>query len=188
MAYDFDFNCHRCVLQYNYSRGNAGGFLLIMPTATQSVVRYNVSENDRDHVLFLVGNLNEENLIHNNTFYIEKDAAYIIPRARIRNNLFMAAGTASWEEREPGGGEFLANGYAGNWRQLPNDAAKVVADPLLADPGAGGPNAENLGAYRPRPGSPCIGRGVPVQGHAGRDILDRPVPTDSPPDIGACQH
>ena len=30
MSYDFDFNCTGCILQYNFSRNNAGGFLLIM--------------------------------------------------------------------------------------------------------------------------------------------------------------
>ncbi len=59
MAYDFDFNCNGNILQYNLSCNNDGGFLLIMNTATNNEARYNISVNDRDHVLFCVGSASE---------------------------------------------------------------------------------------------------------------------------------
>ncbi len=69
-AYDFDFDCRNCVLQYNYSRNN-NGFLLIMYNTYGNIVRYNISENDQSHLIQLQGNIEDGNLIHNNVFYVD---------------------------------------------------------------------------------------------------------------------
>ena len=55
-AYDCDFNCRNTIVQYNYSSGNHGGFVLFCddPSATyvnnigvlEAKVRYNISIND----------------------------------------------------------------------------------------------------------------------------------------------
>ena len=69
-AYDFDFNCVRCVAQYNYSKNNAG-FMLIMNRTFQNVTRYNISENDQTHLVQLHGDISEGNIFYNNVFYID---------------------------------------------------------------------------------------------------------------------
>src|SRR4051794_4419248 len=52
MAYDVDWGNHNTTIQYNYSRNNSGGFLMMMPATGSippsdgTVVRYNVSEDD----------------------------------------------------------------------------------------------------------------------------------------------
>ena len=69
-AYDFDFNCIRCIAQYNYSKNNAG-FMLIMNRTFENVTRYNISQNDQTHLIQMHGDVNERNLFYNNVFYID---------------------------------------------------------------------------------------------------------------------
>lgn len=69
-AFDFDFNCIRCIAQYNYSENN-GGFLLIMSRTFENIARYNVSVNDQTHLVQMQCANVERNLIYNNVFYID---------------------------------------------------------------------------------------------------------------------
>lgn len=186
MAFDFDFNCKGCILQYNVSRDNFGGFLLIMQSARDNIARYNLSINDRDHLLYLVGKPEENNLVHNNTFHVREGNGYIIPRARIWNNIFLISGSATMEERD-GGGEFRNNAYHGNWRKIPADPSPVAADPLLVSPASASDLAGTFRNYSLRAESPCRGRGIVIPNHGNRDLTGSPVPSHSPPDLGALQ-
>lgn len=186
MAFDFDFNCKNCLLQYNVSRANAGGFLLIMQSARENIARYNLSIDDRDHLLYLVGRLEENNLVHNNTFHLRQGDSYIIPRARIWNNIFHVTGSATLEERE-GGGEFRNNACHGHWKKLPADPSPVKADPLFANPTPGTDLTSTIRNYTLRSGSPCHARGVVIPNHGGRDLAGNTVPDPTPPDLGALQ-
>jgi hypothetical protein len=196
MAYDFDYNCDGCILQYNYSRNNAGGFLLLMNTAVDNIIRYNISENDRTHILFLIGAVEENNRIYNNTFYVDSDTTCIIPRAHIENNIFMATGTGKIEIRNwshpkytpwsPELGVMRNNCYAGNC-SYPFDSLQIAADPLFANPGNGGGNVENLACYAISADSPCRKKGLVFPSNGAQDILGNPIPPDTPPDIGAIQ-
>ena len=69
-AYDFDFNCVRCIAQYNYSKNNAG-FLLLMNRTFENITRYNISENDQTHLIQMHCDVSERNIIYNNVFYID---------------------------------------------------------------------------------------------------------------------
>ncbi len=70
-AYDFDFNCVRCIAQYNYSKNNHG-FLLLMYNIYENVARYNISENDKTHLIQMQGSREgDRNLIYNNIFYVD---------------------------------------------------------------------------------------------------------------------
>ena len=69
-AYDFDFECRNCVLQYNYS-ANGHGLLLIMDRTYNNVARYNISQNDQTHLIQIHGNTEDGNIIHNNIFYVD---------------------------------------------------------------------------------------------------------------------
>jgi hypothetical protein len=186
MAFDFDFNCKGCLLQYNYSHDNAGGFLLIMQSARFNIARYNLSIDDRDHLLYLVGKLEEANLVHNNTFHLTKGDCHIIPRARILNNIFSLSGSATLEERD-GGGEFSNNCYHGTWKKLPADPTAVLGDPLYLNPATGCDAAATFKNHTLRPHSPCRARGVVVPENGGRDLKGSKVPTSTPPDLGALQ-
>jgi len=69
-AYDFDFNCVRCIAQYNYSKNNAG-FMLVMNRTFENVIRYNISQNDQTHLIQMHGDVKERNIFYNNIFYID---------------------------------------------------------------------------------------------------------------------
>lgn len=104
-AYDFDFNCKKCILQYNYSAYNLGGWLLIMERTSDNIARYNISQNDEIHLVEMRGPARDGNLIYNNLFYVdhgtlyidyfggkedEKDSVEFVPN--YRNNIFYATG------------------------------------------------------------------------------------------------
>lgn len=185
MAFDFDFNCVGNLVQYNYSCNNSGGFLLIMKTARENIARYNVSENDRDHVLFLTGRLGEDNLVHNNTFYLDSGNAHLIPRAKVWNNIFVAAHDATYRVEDPAEGDFKHNCYHGNWENLPDDSGQVTGNPLFMAAGGGG-NGAHLSSYRLCSGSPCRAAGILIDNNGGRDITGTLLPAGAP-DIGALQ-
>ena len=103
-AYDFDFDCRKCILQYNYSANNHG-FLLIMNRAYENVARYNISQNDQTHLIQIHGNTEDNNLIHNNVFYVdhstvdldyycgmENEKDKIKMGVTFQNNIFYAGG------------------------------------------------------------------------------------------------
>jgi len=106
-AYDFDFYCKRCIAQYNYSQENHG-FILFMYDIFQNVARYNVSENDKTHLVQMQGSLKDDgNVLYNNVFYVDRGTLDIdffrgdypetakdidILGARFHNNIFYATG------------------------------------------------------------------------------------------------
>ena len=110
-AYDFDFYCKRCLAQYNYSKENHG-FLLLMYDIFENVARYNISENDKTHLVQMQGSLkNDNNILYNNVFYVDHgvsdieyfrgdypDKAKNIDDlgAHFYNNIFYAAGQGSF--------------------------------------------------------------------------------------------
>ncbi len=69
-AYDFDFNCVRCVAQYNYINNNSG-FLLLMNRTFGNVTLYNISENDQTHLVQMHCDISDRNILYNNVFYID---------------------------------------------------------------------------------------------------------------------
>lgn len=75
-AYDFDFNCNRCVAQYNYSRNNHG-LMLLMYNISGNITRYNISENDKTHLVQIQGPLSEGNVFYNNVFYLDRNTGDI---------------------------------------------------------------------------------------------------------------
>lgn len=106
-AYDFDFYCKRCIAQYNYSKENHG-FLLLMYDIFENVARYNISENDKTHLVQMQGSLkNDGNILYNNVFYVDHGTLDLdffrgdfaesakdinILGAKFHNNIFYATG------------------------------------------------------------------------------------------------
>ncbi len=210
VAYDFDFNCRDCILQYNYSKNNHG-FLLIMYRTYNNVVRYNISENDKSHLVQMQCDISEGNVLYNNVFYIDygtadldffcgddgtKDKAKL--GANFSNNIFYATGQARFRtvytsgfvlerqfndsiriEKVPGT-LFHHNCYFGPWKNgIPDDAEKLVADPLFIAPGTGGVGLATLSGYKLREGSPCIDSGVQIAMPGNRDFFGNPLPKEA---------
>ena len=210
-AYDFDYNCVRCTLQYNYSKNNAG-FLLLMEGIFENVTRYNISENDQTH-LIQMRDVRNRNIIYNNIFYIDYGTVElefygwsdkIIRGATLINNIFYASGQSHFvtayttggaldrtydeETKVPTGspdGFFYNNLYFGPWKNgIPDDPKKIVADPLFVAPGTGGNGLSTLCGYMLREGSPAINVGIFIPNNGGRDFFGNPV-EDGKPDLGA---
>ena len=214
-AYDFDFNCKRCIAQYNYSKNNFG-FMLLMYNIFENVTRYNISENDHTHLVQMQGPIEgDKSLVYNNVFYIDygmADIDYYLTRepeelgAKFYNNIFYAAGQGRFrnvftsgdtavrkydEELKaniPAGSVFLHNCYFGPWKNgLPDDPEALVADPKFVAPGTGGQGLATLGGYMLQADSPCINTGMYVPNNGGRDFFGQPV-NDGHPDYGAFEY
>ncbi|MGI5846650.1 MAG: right-handed parallel beta-helix repeat-containing protein [Candidatus Cryptobacteroides sp.] len=212
-AYDFDFNCKRCIAQYNYSKNNHG-LMLLMYNIFENVTRYNISENDRTHLVQMQGSrLKDGNLIYNNVFYVDYGMAdldffrgtYEVDElgAYFYNNIFYATGqgrfrtvytrgdTAVREYDEetrpnlPSGSIFLHNCYFGPWKNgIPDDPEALVADPKFVAPGTGGIGLASLAGYMLQPDSPCINTGMYVPNAGARDFFGNLL-EDGHPDFGA---
>ena len=214
-AYDFDFNCKRCIAQYNYSQNNYG-FMLLMYNIFENVTRYNISENDHTHLVQMQGPIEgDRSLVYNNVFYIDygmADIDYFLTRkpeelgAKFYNNIFYAAGQGRFrsvytsgdtavrkydEEMKadlPAGSVFLHNCYFGPWKNgIPDDPEALVTDPKFVAPGTGGKGLATLGGYALRPDSPCINTGMYVPNNGGRDFFGQPV-SDGRPDFGVFEY
>jgi hypothetical protein len=187
MAYDFDYNCDSCLLQYNYSCNNAGGFLLIMNTATNNIARFNISLNDRSHFLYCVGRREENNQIYNNSFSSSIGKSYIVPNAYFTNNIFQFTDSASVYVENPAAGSFSHNCYAGNWTSCPPDDHAVSSDPLFVTPPARLNNTYQPSAFRLRASSPCIAQGKYIEHNGDKDFLGHALASHTL-DIGAVRH
>jgi hypothetical protein len=226
MAYDFDHGCKECILQYNYSAYNRGGFLLFMDDAFRCVARYNISQNDQTHLIDIWNcNIANQNMIHNNVFYVDHGTVdieyyyYLSGEEKqekselgvnLRNNIFYSTGQGRFRtvysyDEFPGdvnraatrkydasvklpppvhGTRFYRNCYFGPWLNgLPDDPEKLVADPLLVEPGGGGIGLSSLDGYKLKPGSPCIDAGVSIEMNSQRDFYGNPV-NDGSIDMG----
>lgn len=159
-AYDFDFNCNRCVAQYNYSRNNHG-LMLLMYNISGNITRYNISQNDKTHLVQVQGPLSEGNVFYNNVFYLDRNTGDIDffcgndnekrPEnlgAVFYNNIFYATGqgrfrtvyshgpteSRKYEEnirpKLPSGTLFRRNCYFGPWKNGIPDDPEA----LCADP------------------------------------------------------
>ena len=159
-AYDFDFNCVRCVAQYNYSKNNHG-FMLLMYDIFGNVSRYNISENDRTHLIQMQGSLSKDrNIFYNNVFYVDYGTSdldfFITGRqegvddigAFFVNNIFYATGQGRFRSvytrgdpmvrtfdevtrpTHPAGSIFLHNCYFGPWKNGLPDDPEA----MIADP------------------------------------------------------
>jgi hypothetical protein len=158
-AYDFDFFCVRCVAQYNYSKNNYG-LMLIMNNTFENVTRYNISENDRTHLVQLQGDIADRNTFYNNVFYVDygtsdidifrgSETRNIDPLgATFYNNIFYATGQGRFrtvytsgdpmvrkfdetaKPNIPAGSLFKNNLYFGPWKNGLPDDPQKI----VADP------------------------------------------------------
>ncbi len=219
-GFDSDYNCRDSLFQYNYSHDNDGGFMLICGPAVSSwsigtlktVVRYNISQNDRARTFHITGNSVKDTYIYNNVIYIgpHLDIPVILcnewegwpDNTHFYNNIFYADGTARYSyatkhgrnedgtyRHKSGFGEstnnvFSNNVFYGNHVGPPKDSHAITADPMLLKPGSGNNGFDSLEGYKLKPGSPCIAAGLPVPENGGRDFWGNILPKDKNPNIG----
>lgn len=204
VGFDVDLDSSDCIVQYNYSHDNEGGFMLLIDAHKEqgngsrgSIVRYNISQNDRKRIFMIAGGVTPGMQIYNNTVYVGAgldtklidhtwDAAGDLDAAwSFRNNLIYNLGSGEWVI--PGnGGKFEGNLYYGNHpASEPAEADKLTCDPLLSDPGSGGEGLASLDGYRLLETSPVVNAGVQVPNNGGRDFWGNPVSRRGQASIGA---
>ena len=144
-AYDFDFDCRKCVLQYNYSANNHG-LLLIMNRAYDNIARYNISQNDQTHLIQIHGNTEDRNIIHNNIFYVDHSTV----------DLDYYCGMEDEKDKNKLGVTFKNNifyaGGQGRFRTVYTHGSSIdrqFNDTLILGPDADGPIYENNCFYGP---------------------------------------
>jgi len=220
-GFDSDWNSRNTVIQYNYSHDNDGGFLLICneggDPATESagntgtIIRYNISQNDRTRGINIAGPT-KDSAIYNNTIYVGPEQAVDLllfsdwhgwsEDTRFYSNIFYVAGKGRFSygisraddgayETAPGLGQskrnvFDANSYFG-LKPPGEDAHALNADPKLTGPGSGGFGLSSLAGYRLRVDSSARKTGRFVQDNGGRDFWGNVVPSCKASDRGAAQ-
>lgn len=197
---DTDKATTKSVIQYNYIHDNGDGILLCQFSFGDSVVRYNILQNNSRYQIYLHSDSKASSAIYNNTLYQDKYAAslvygygdYIVAPYVLTNNLFVS--TKTNPVLTTGGGiSYQHNLYFGASVSAPaGDGAALKSDPLLAAPGKGasgseaGPAFSSLTGYKLQAGSPAMKTATSVQNNGGQDFFGTAVPA-SAADLGAVQ-
>ncbi len=198
-GFDADYSCVNTFIQYNYSHDN-NWFCGIMKRPNRNVViRYNVSQNDREGIYFygFEKKRQAENVrIYNNTHFIRKGLNVVVfaegrtpLNSTFENNVFCFEGEGGWGENADGINTVFRNNLYYNIEPHPSDTRPIVADPRFARPGHAGTGIDlrtmaALRGYLPKAGSPCVDTGLPISENGAVDILRTAVnPTGA--DVGA---
>jgi hypothetical protein len=220
-GFDSDWNSRNTVIQYNYSHDNDGGFLLICNEGghspeesagnTGTIVRYNISQNDRTRGINLAGPV-KGTLIYNNTIYVGPEHTVDLllfsdwhgwtEGTYFYNNLFYVTGTARFSygiSRASDGAYVSARGFGASKDSLfdanvyygvevaANDSHALTVDPKLVAPGRGSIGRLSLSGYRLQPMSPLKKSGKFVEKNGGHDFWGNRVPSCDATDRGASQ-
>ncbi len=200
-GFDADYNCVNTYIQYNYSHDNEW-FCGIMKRPNQTVViRYNVSQNDRQGIYFygFEKETDASNIhIYNNTHYVSKDwnvKVFAEDRTPVNtvfeNNIFYFEGKGSWGANAKGMNTCFHNNLYFNIDPHESETKDVIGDPLFCDPGQAGTDIdlrtmEALRGYRLKPGSPANDKGIYIEDNGGQDLLKTELEKGSI-DIGAVE-
>jgi hypothetical protein len=202
-GYDSDYNCRGTVFQYNFSHNNDGGFMLVCNNGTAhkpkylgnigTIVRYNISVNDKFHTFNITGPC-RKTLICNNVLYIGKNQVVTAVSGgktgnvwsddtRFINNIFYVdkGGSAVFDVGGMTRVVFDHNAFWGRFKNRPVDVHAVLGDPRLVAPGSLSPTG-----YEPGARSPCLNAGMPIF-HEGIHDLRRRSIAGARPSIGAFQ-
>lgn len=197
-GFDVDAGNIGSVVQYNYSHNNAGGFMLFVNDTyytTDTIVRYNISQNDKKSIFRYSGSINNVTN-HNNTIYVGAASGNPVmsdyftkasgspQNIRNYNNVYYSVGDGGWNLT---GQTFDYNAYFGGKTLVSSDPHKVTADPKFINPGSGGIGMNTVDGYQLQASSPLIGAGIPITDHGGRDYFGNALYNGNP-DIGAHEY
>ncbi len=203
-GFDADWNCRNTIIQYNYSHDNEGGFILLCESGDPdpgrfndgAIVRYNISQNDGARI-FQVGGKVTNARIYNNVIYVGEgkgDPLMVLHNPdgmwpdgiEYANNIFYDLGRGGYELGQSTGNTFTHNVFFGTHAASePEDAHKLISDPMFEAPGTGGLGLNGVSGYRLRYGSPCADCGLAIPHCGGRDYWGNPVPAGGVVDRGA---
>jgi hypothetical protein len=221
-GFDSDWNSRNTLIQYNYSHDNEGGFLLICNEgghrAEESVgnigtiVRYNISLNDRHRGITLAGPVKETTIYNNTIFVGAQDLSDIVlftdwygwPRdTALLNNIFFAAGearighgidrskTTGHHTSAPGFGEsretrFTANVYSGKIVNV-QDSLGLSVDPQFVAAPPSSAERSQLRGFALSANSPARASGQFIPANGGKDFFGATLTGCPQPDRGAVQ-
>jgi hypothetical protein len=198
-GFDADYSSNRTLIQYNYSHNNDGGFVLICTPSNSynkdTVVRYNISQNDKARIVQIAGPVSNAS-IYNNTFYIGSSSSTspfvfsdwggYADHTTVQNNIIYNLGSGVYSYGSSTNNVFDYNLFYGNHpASEPSDAHKLTTDPLLVSPGSGGTGRNTVSGYKLYQGSPAIDSGTTISNNGGKDYWGNTVPTNSVTDRGA---
>jgi len=183
-GFDIDMDAVNCIVQYNYSHDNEGGFMLFVDASNSagSIVRYNISQNDKTRIFMIAGGVTPNTQIYNNTIYLGEgsitkiidhtwdDGGDINAAWFFKNNIIYNLGTGDY--KIPGtGGVFAKNLYYGNHPvNEPFEVNKLTVNPLFINAGSGRFGIESLSGYKLEASSPIINEGVLVSKNGSKDF------------------
>ncbi|MEY9888254.1 hypothetical protein ABIA35_009613 [Catenulispora sp. MAP12-49] len=188
MAYDIDDFTDTIVYQYNYSHDNDGGFALICGTTDgyvrNSVIRYNISQNDSYRGIENCSGPSGPVQVYNNTIYVKPGAAMAVLRenndstarnVQFTNNVVVNAGAPSDATfaLSPATSYQLTNNTFYNTTTAPGTGT-LTTNPLLVAGGTG-PRGERLCTK-----SPALADGLPIANNGGQDYFGSPIPPGAP--------
>jgi hypothetical protein len=195
---DTDKATTKTVIQYNYFHDNGDGILICQFPFGDSVIRYNILQNNSRYQIYLHSDKPASSAVYNNTVYNDKTSSGVVygygssldASYTLTNNIFFAA--AGNGVLTTGGGVVYQNNlYAGATIMAPAaDSQAVKADPKLSAPGTGtsggasGPALGSLTGYQLKSGSPAINAGTAITNNGGSDFWGTPLYVGAP-DLGA---
>jgi hypothetical protein len=203
-AFDADIGAIGTVIEYNWSHDNAGGMANVVNDPTHgtkngnTVVRYNLSENDKARV-FGIGGTVSNTFIYNNTVFIGKGRSpHIVDAGRFvehKPGTPDGIGFANNVIYSEGGGDYVldashvaldSNCLFGkrSVREL-RDQHKEIGDPGFDRAALPVKNWNEMAHYRISPTSGCANPGFRVPNNGGRDILGLSLVSGTAPDRGA---
>lgn len=214
-GYDCDYQSYYTTFQYNYSHDNAGGFMLICTEPKNwdggvafnvgSIVRYNVSQNDRHRVFSLTGHI-KDTKIYNNTIYSKWASASNLIYAYSRNGVYannteftnnifyIESASFIWENCTETIFEnnLIYGRLAYNAPQNGVSSDKFTAnaniyykDPMFVDAGGASLGLDSCDAYYLYDNSPAIGAGKIIDDELQVDFFGNPISKSQAPNIGA---
>jgi hypothetical protein len=194
---DTDKATTKTIIQYNYVHDNGDGILLCQFSFGDSVIRYNILQNNSRYQVYLHSDQAASSQIYNNTVYNNKANSGVVygygdsllASYTLRNNIFFAA-AANGVLTTSGSIVYQNNLYFGSAIQVPaGDTAALRSDPRLTAPGTGtsggasGPAFSSLDGYKLLSGSPAINAGISIPSSGGTDFWGGTLV--GTPDIGA---
>lgn len=208
-AFDADSNTNGDIFEYNYSHDNSRGFMELMPTSQNIIVRYNVSVNDCTNTtgttskLYNYRSTSTNNQIYNNTFYLTNNIAHIFYNdgtaqfnAAFNNNIIYTTATVGAFSKNNGTStsSIFNNNcfYPASITSVYGPPAGTISgtinsDPSFVNPGAHATGLNSATGYQLNSGSPCYNAGVVISANRGIDYSGHTLPVGNP-DIGAFQH